>query len=70
MANRKPIFIIKAPMESQEEHDRIMDSLKGIREDYHVILIEGFDVVEFEMFSDEKIEPIELQKLKDLINGK
>lgn len=65
---RKPIFIVKAPngmdnIDSQNYYNALNIQLK---EDYHLILVKSEkDVFEFEMYSSEKIEPIEIETLKE-----
>ena len=69
---RKPIFIVTVPSYfSEGEIDGIKEGLKHIGEDYHVLVVTGnVEDPEFKMFSDHEIEPIELEKLKELINAK
>lgn len=40
--------------------------------DYHTILVEMVEEIgfRFQMFSDKEIEPIELEKLKEIVNQK
>lgn len=67
---RKPIFIIKVPNNlNRDVFEKIQEQANDkLGNDYYVLLvsanIEDFD---FQCFSDEKIEPIELDELKELL---
>ena len=72
----KPIFILKFRRLPSSEDERnlfmneLKETLKEIKEEYHILVIfedlpdKGFDA---QIFSDKEIEPIELEKLKEMI---
>jgi len=70
---RKPIFVTYIPNTvSCERFSEIQKTLKEeLKEEYHLLVVSK-DVKEFEfqMFSDKDIAPIELDKLKELLNVK
>ena len=66
----KPIFIIVIPgFPPQDKLAEIRNRYNNqLAEDYHVIVLHGGSSgYEFKMFSDKEIEPIELEKLKELL---
>ena len=66
----KPIFIVKVPISfTQEKCDYALDGIKGKLTDYHVIMVvNSLNDWGFQLFSDKEIEPIELEKLKEILN--
>lgn len=74
----KPIFIITLPFFPKTEDDihfieyKHKQSNPDLHKDYHVLF--GFDGnlknLQYQMFSDKEIEPIELDKLKEILNLK
>ncbi len=61
----KPIFIIIAP----EAGNTAIELPKGGMPDYHILYVQSpnVDKIEFKMFSDKEIEPIQIEQLKELI---
>lgn len=72
---RKPIFIIYVPgnfgIQGLKDMSKLIEKTK-IEDDYYVFSVCDFtsDKIKFEMFSDKKIKPIELDKLKSLLKLK
>lgn len=67
----KPIFIITIPQTNNEEMREWEKAIEMIKQDYHCILVsERVDKVEFKLFSDKEIEPIEIEKLKEILKIK
>ena len=65
----KPIFIITIPYEAQlQEVEHYRGIVKKLEGDYHVLLVGGDDL-NFKMFSDKEIEPIQLEELKNIVSG-
>ena len=70
----KPIFIInfgKMPG-TAKDRDEIIHHFNFLKQDYHIIILfeDRFPAdTTFQMFSDKEIDPIELDKLKELVNG-
>jgi len=66
MENKKPIFIIKVPIAGgQALLDWIVEKSKHLEGDYYLIYSPTRNLdVEFEMFSSEKITPIQIKELK------
>lgn len=69
----KPIFIIKVPSYvSTEEFKEINLHVRNELTDYHVLMVSDDTIkcFDFKVFSDKKIKPIELDKLKSVLNIK
>lgn len=67
----KPIFIINAPHIDVEELEGLKKAISVFSDDYFTLIInENREDWKFQMFSDKEIEPIELQKLQELVNSK
>lgn len=68
----KPIFVIQLPNATSDFVKNMSEKLTGRMEDYHVLVLgtEGTMIKEpkFQLFSDKEIEPIELEKLKEIIS--
>ena len=66
----KPIFIISLPRATQDHVKSVFKNIPiQLKYDYHVLVYSDMSIldVKFQLFSDKEIEPIELQKLKDLL---
>ena len=72
--NRKPIFIVNIPLcESKEQFELVTRQFESLKEDYHVLIVEDImtcSKIRFKMYSDHEIEPIEMEKLKEIVNAK
>lgn len=66
----KPIFIVKLPITFSDEKCReALDAFKDKLPEYHVLMVmNSINDWDFKLFSDKEIEPIELEKLKEIIN--
>lgn len=69
----KPIFIVQVGFLPRDENDKIEVNkcFDYLREDYHVLIVfdDTKEPVKFQMFSDKKLEPIDLKTLQDKINN-
>lgn len=71
----KPIFVIKTCSISREGFETFKQSIRKkveeIEKDYHVLIVAGteLDYWKFQVFSDHEIKPIELEKLKEIVNA-
>jgi hypothetical protein len=68
----KPIFVVQLPTSSDPDlRMKISKHLEGKMPDYHVLCIESgaFMKPEFQLFSGEKVEPIEIEALKEIVNN-
>jgi hypothetical protein len=66
----KPIFIVTVPNISWDTTNEIKESLfKQIGNDYHCFVVNDCNKTsfEFQMFSEKLIDPIELERLKELV---
>ena len=66
----KPIFIVTVPNISWDSSDEIKNNLfKTIGSEYHCFIVNDDKKTsfEFQMFSEKLIEPIELERLKELV---
>lgn len=68
----KPILIVRLPKEyaDKQEPKELHKSINtAFNEEYHVFVVFGnYDDIRFEVFNSDKIEPIELEKLKSIVN--
>ena len=71
--SRKPIFVIQTPHLNEADRKEFIETMNGqLAEDYHVLIYDNADEdsFKFRIFSDHEIEPIEIEKLKELVNTK
>ena len=70
----KPIFIITInwPSDNFEGISRFQQDIQLKLHDYHVLVSCDGSITEtkYQLFSDKEIEPIELEKLKEILNVK
>lgn len=66
----KPIFVIylKTEFPLHRYDERFTAIKKGLESDYHVLFLQAAET-KCELFSGEKIEPIEIEELKALLNS-
>jgi hypothetical protein len=70
----KPIFVVRIKKHLPEvEFDSLANRLRDMLYDYHVFLINPNDDtqcrdIEFQLFSDKEIKPIDLDRLKEIAN--
>lgn len=66
----KPIFVIyiKADFPIQRYEERFNAIKAGLQDDYHILFLQGAET-KCELFSGEKIDPIEIEELKYKINN-
>lgn len=65
----KPIFIISIPHLPDTKLDFSEIVTKEIQDDYHVIINVDPEIrsCKYQMFSDHEIEPIQIEKLKEML---
>ena len=66
----KPIFIMQLSISNPEGLNEWVNSIrKKVEEDYHFICLFDMNLKhhDFKVFSDREIEPIELEKLKEIV---
>lgn len=69
----KPIFIVKIPQETYEDHrDHVSEIINGLErklDDYHVLVMwdNRTDEIRFECFNSNDIGDIEFAELKEMI---
>lgn len=70
----KPIFIVRVPKEHADNKDpREIHKLisTAFNDEYHVFTVLGtYEDINFEVFNSDKVDPIELEKLKEILNAK
>lgn len=66
MSDRKPIFVITVPFGSDIPSISESAKVKEVSKDYHILIVAGKEM-NFQIFSDKEIEPIQIEELKKML---